>query len=154
MQVILYQNQSADNKINKNIIQQNNFTCVVKQNTSLLEPTIVISKINISNISNCNYMYLDTFERYYFIRNIRACVGCLVEVDGKVDVLMSNRNNILRLTPFITRQEQINNMYFTDNNLPIQNKHQFMYLKIGELPNITNYFLTVNGGVQDDISKL
>lgn len=69
--------------------------CVLKDNTSVRHPTILI-QTSASGVKNlvasshpCNYMYIPDFGRYYYIQDIRSIRGHLVEIDAISDPLKS-----------------------------------------------------------------
>ena len=86
MSVKLCHNSSPVEKIGKNIDSGTSFDCVLKADTSVLKPTIILSS-NADAIKTYNYMYIDDFKRYYFIDDIVSKNNNLWEISGHVDVL-------------------------------------------------------------------
>lgn len=79
------------NKLNKTINDVTNINGVLKQETSIINPTVIIEAVNLSGY---NYMYIQEFGRYYFITDITSVRNGLWRVSGKVDVLMSFKDGI------------------------------------------------------------
>lgn len=111
--VKLCHNSSPVEKIGKNIDSGLDITgCVLKDETSILKPTIRI--LTNSDIHTYNYMYIAEFERYYFIDDIVSVNNNKWEVSGHVDVLETYKNGILGNTAVIRRQTNIFNTYLND----------------------------------------
>lgn len=58
-----------------------------------------------SNLLFCNYAYIPSFKRYYFINDITAISSKVFQLTLAVDVLMSFKDDFLKNTAFITRNE-------------------------------------------------
>lgn len=111
--VKLCHNTSPVEKIGKNIDSGLDITgCVLKDQTSILNPTIRI--LTNSNIHTYNYMYIAEFERYYFIDDIVSVNNNKWEVSGHVDVLETYKNSILANTAVVKRQAALYNTYLND----------------------------------------
>lgn len=85
------------NKLNKTMSNVVNINGVLKQETSVIKPTVLIEA---ENLSGFNYMYINEFGRYYFITDIVCVRQNLWRVSAKVDVLMSFKDGI-STCPFI-----------------------------------------------------
>lgn len=107
-----YKNLSDKRYITKNITNiRNDIQIVLKDNTDMKNPVIIVS--NFSNLKDCNYIYIQEFERYYYINNMefsqqRVLLYCTC------DVLMSFKDEILNLNCVIKRQENRKNLYLDD----------------------------------------
>lgn len=111
--VKLCHNNSPVEKIGKNIDSGLDITgCVLKDQTSILKPTIRI--LTNSDIYTYNYMYIAEFERYYFIDDIVSVNNNKWEVSGHVDVLETYKNSILANTAVVKRQAALYNTYLND----------------------------------------
>lgn len=131
MQVILYKNSAPPNKVNKsaNLSGSKDYhNCIFTQKNALdiLHPSVLLDmNIDIGDVRKYNYMYIPKFSRYYFIDSISA-EGGLIRIDGRCDVLMSHKTDILKSKQYILRQEKNNNSpYLDDNMLPISSKHNY-----------------------------
>lgn len=118
MNVILQTNYSEDIRINKTINDIISLEGVLKEETSIITPTIIIDG-NVSSLAVCNYMTISAFGRRYYITDIRSIRNGLVEIDGKVDVLTSFGAQIRNCTGIIHKQENIWNMYLDDGTFKV-----------------------------------
>lgn len=155
MKIILYQSSDDFNVVNKSLLNPLEILNYnIKFNTSILNPTIELSSINIYDIQNYNYTYIEEFNRYYFISNIVSMTSKKVELTLNVDVLMSFKNEILKQEHNIVRQENKYNSNIVDSNY-IENvevlreivKFENTPLNISNATtNDNNYVLIVAGG--------
>lgn len=125
MNIMLYLNSSPDNKIDKTITLKNEITGALRDNCSIITPSILC---NLESPVGFNYAYIPTFERYYFVKNITVFNNNLYLLDLEVDVLMSNKTEILDQTGIIERQEFLFNLDLYDPELPVK-KENFILTK-------------------------
>lgn len=119
---------------------------------NILSPTFIFN--NNSSLYACNYLYCDTFSRFYYIDNISILTGGRIAVECSVDVLQTYATEIKARTATITRSESIGHpTLYTDKQLPVHpvNKH----ITSIEMPELSgsfsadgeySYLLTVIGG--------
>lgn len=144
--VKLCHNNSPVEKINKNIDAGIDITgCVLKDETSILKPTIRI--LTNQSIYTYNYMYILEFERYYFIDDIVSVNNNKWEVSGHVDVLETYKNSILSQTAVVKRQQNNYNLYLNDPDFMTYNYDMIQTKKFSEsaFNKVLNYVLVVNG---------
>lgn len=79
MTINIMLNNSEDAKINKNITTIASLSGTLKNETSIMNPTILMEG-NVSSIAGCNYMYIPEFGRYYFITDVRSIRNKLYEI--------------------------------------------------------------------------
>ena len=79
------------NKLNKTFSNQRTYSGTLKDQTSVIKPSLIIEA---ENLSLFNYMYIASFGRYYFITDIESVRNNLWKITGKVDVLMSFKSGI------------------------------------------------------------
>ena len=108
--VTFYQNNSEPNKVDKELREIVTLSGVLKDETSIVNPTILIE----SNTIIGNYVYIPTFNRYYYITDIVSFRNKLWQVSLKCDVLMSFRNDIRKNNALVARQQYEYNMYLKD----------------------------------------
>ena len=144
MRVILYNNKSDNNVVNKQIVRIKNMSnVIIKENSSIINPVFIIKNVTNQKIIKSNYLFSDDFNRYYYINNIVAINGGMFELHCSVDVLYTYKNDIKKLTTLIDRQENVFNNYIVDNELPLRCERELDIKKIGNIsPNIS-YVLTV-----------
>ena len=68
--IVLMNNQDELNKIKKNPAPVRTLTGNLRDGTSIVDPEILIEYDGA--LTDCNYMYISTFHRYYFITNIES----------------------------------------------------------------------------------
>lgn len=116
---IIFQTSNSDKRaLDKNITDNFTVTGVLKTETSIINPVIVIEK-SLSDVASCNYMSIPTFgNRKYFITNIKSITNNLVEVTGHVDVLTTYAEGIRKNTGIVYRQESRGNwnLYLDDGS--------------------------------------
>lgn len=124
MNVILYNNASEPNEINKALTQKDSITgAIIKGNISYEAPVVRLAYDG-AVASDINYMYIEDLGRFYFISDIINLTGGRYEVHGKVDVLESFKTAILGLNCIIDKQQNPSNveMYLDDGSYVTQNK--------------------------------
>lgn len=116
MNIKLYRNESNNNVLNKKITLINEYNILLKDNVDVYRPII---KIKTELLNNCNYVFIQDFNRYYYVVNKRSINIEIIELTLECDVLMSFREHILNLKCIIDKQENINlgNKYYDDNSL-------------------------------------
>ena len=89
--------------------------------------------------------------RNYFINEITAKKGKVLELSCHVDVLTTYKDDILKSKQLIERQENVKNNLLVDDMLPLANKREIIGSNVGcVLDEDSNYFiLTTIGGVSE-----
>ena len=131
MKLILYNNHSEDNNINKSLIKIVELTGFLREQASLINPLILIeldpknfgaivdnnqvyvmyNNVKItwdsfsSKVLSANYVYIPDFNRYYFINDIISVRNNLWRIALSIDVSMSYKENIKELKALVTRNE-------------------------------------------------
>lgn len=144
----LYNNGSEGNVLNKNITLITTISGVLKENCSILKPSILIQG-DLSTFNKCNYAVIDAFNRSYYISDIVSETNNLIRLDMDVDVLYTYRTDILKLTGMLARSESNGNNYVADSAVVSQ---------IGSPSEIINYdpvddycfILAVTGSGEDE----
>lgn len=135
MNVYLFKNQSPPNQVDKALTSKKeieNVRFIEKDTLDILNPTVLI-KISdeVSDIAKYNYMSIPKFNRYYYIDSVSA-EGGLWRINGRVDVLMSHKKDILASKQYIIRQQSKNNSpYLDDNMMPISSQHNYVGKEFG-----------------------
>ena len=93
MQCSLMVNSSERNTLNKAISNSKSFECKLIDNTSVINPSLLIETG--SNPSGYNYAYISAFKRYYYITDIISVTNTLWQINCHTDVLMSFKGQIL-----------------------------------------------------------
>lgn len=126
-QIDLYNCASPPNVVNKDIsIRYDSPMGTLRSGSSIIDPIIVIhTDASPGWRKGFNYAYIEEFGRYYYVTNIIAVNGVLPsenypsptqlwEIHMHVDVLMSFKDEILRQTAIVARQENRYNLMLDD----------------------------------------
>lgn len=144
MNVIFYHSNSDKRKVDKTLTNISTLSCDIIDDTSIINPRLKI-KYN-SNLLTSNYIYIPSFNRYYFITNITTSKGYLW-IDTSVDVLMSFKSEIRNTTAVIDRQEYQYNKYLNDANYTGYAYEILSAYKMGNIFTKSSVpYLTVLGG--------
>lgn len=145
-------------KINKNVdVDHPDFelSCEVKENESIIEPTIRATKNNFGkNFFRVNYAYISDFGRFYFIDSIIVETGGIISLNCSIDPLMTYSANLMNTAFEIARSEAVNSKYYIDNEKALTTRKVFTYQEFtgstnGNIPqDLTGnkYTITVAGG--------
>ena len=86
-------------------------TAVIKNDADILYPVLEVAYN--SSVLTANYLYIDTLQRYYYIKNIKLDRQRIF-LECEVDVLKSYYNEIKNLSCVVSRQENNYNTYLND----------------------------------------
>ena len=145
MHVYLYTTPDEKNKLNKTLNNAVYFEGVLKEETSVIKPSIVIEA---SNLSQYNYMYIGEFGRFYFISDITSVKNNLWRINGVVDVLMSFKDAI-ESCPIILSNTQVTESenYMMGDVWKTLVKHKTDIISFSSgLNNTGEYILITSGG--------
>lgn len=112
-EIVLMTNNSEKNKVTKKTTSVSTINGTLKQATSIIDPVLLIEG-NLSSLAKVNYVSIPSFNRYYFVTNIRSDRNSLIEISCHVDVLMSFASEIKKNNAIIRRQEKNWNLYLND----------------------------------------
>lgn len=123
------------------------FDCVLKSETSVLNPTITLNA-NLTSIATYNYAYIPHFNRYYFIDDVKSIRNNLIEISMTSDALASYRNDIGNYTTYISRASENYNYKSYDNEVDAQCDYNH-YVALGSTSYIDNsnlfYVISISG---------
>ena len=88
----LYNTDSPNETINKHKSNEVEYNIRIKKQTSVNNPVIILKS---NTYIDSNYAYIPSFDRYYYIRNIRVFPNKVYELSLKCDVLESFKEDIL-----------------------------------------------------------
>lgn len=169
MEIILYNNLSEDNKLNKNIVKIIKLEGALREASSLTNPSILI-ELNPSNfdsyvaddnrrlvvfngikitwesfiydyIISANYVYIPDFNRYYFINDIISIRNNMWRLNMHVDVLMSYKKEIGKTYALVSRNEFVYNKLLEDNKISYQSNKNVELISDDELD--VEYFINL-----------
>lgn len=100
---IFYTNKSDDRKVDKTLTEiSTSSVTYYKSNTNIMDPTITVDMF--ANFQKCNYVYLEDFQRYYFIRSITVSQQRII-IDLHIDVLKTYGSQIRGQRAIVKRQQ-------------------------------------------------
>lgn len=109
MRVILYNTTSDNRVLSKNIALIKEIDAELKDANNVISPTLKIQRFE--GWEKVNYIYIKSFNRYYYVNTIKQLLGNTILLDCSVDVLMSNKDAIRNLTCIIDKQENSSTAY-------------------------------------------
>lgn len=107
----LMYNASDVNVLTKSTSILGTYTGTLKDKTSILSPVILLEG---TIPTNCNYMYISTFGRYYFIDDVVSVGNNVFQVSAHVDVLTTYASQIRGCTGIVARNQNKWNLYIDD----------------------------------------
>lgn len=147
MTITLYQTSSENNVVDKTITGGIVLTGTLRQETSVLSPSIRI--VTNTNISGYNYAYISEFGRFYYIKEIVTVRSGVWDVGFRCDVLMTYKTQIRGLTAVVERQENQYNAYVNDPEFILMNKKR---IQTKEFPygfsQLQHYIIAISGGYE------
>lgn len=151
MKITFYSISDDRKKIRKNISNKigETSTLKIKENTSVMNPTIDVTADTVGNWSTVNYAYIPDFGRYYFVDSVELRNDGVVSVTMTVDVLKTYEAKLLATSFFIARSESLNSKWYIDTERPLTNRRVTSYKPIGKIDqNSTGrkFAITVAGG--------
>lgn len=123
----------------------------------MLNPSLVLDWFD--GISNYNYVYIDTFDRYYFITGTTLTSGKRCVMSCAVDVLHTYHADITKCTGTVLRSESIGKpTMISDSKLPIHtNERTIDSINFPDTPFTrtvgSHYILTTIGGSPSSTSE-
>lgn len=112
MDIILGTTADEKNKLHKTFDNQVTFSGFLREESSVITPTVTIEAVNLSGY---NYMYIPSFGRYYFIKDIASVRTNLWRVKGSVDVLMSFADGLETCPIILSDEESETDDYMSGN---------------------------------------
>jgi len=104
VEITLYNTLDNDNVINKDLTMIYSFSLKLKKDTDIVNPTILLNDKNSMDFTECNYCYLEDFNRYYFIRDIESINNNIWRLALECDVLETYKDDILNSDVEINRK--------------------------------------------------
>ena len=144
MEVILYKNSSENNVIGKSLVQIKSVECNLKNDVSVVNPTLVLSYTD--SILDSNYCFIPKFNRYYFIDEIIPITGDRSIIKCRVDVLESFKDDIKSLTAIINKQETIADKFIDDGSWIVENKDFLQSYNFSNGFNDNGEFILITAG--------
>lgn len=151
MEINLFTCNAERNRIDKSAYLTNRFVLSgsFRASTSALNIEVDVEKTNPVKY-DYNYMYIEEFNRYYYIDDIVSIRTNVWTIKASVDVLMSFKTDILKSSAIIDKveTESVANLYLDDGSFVMDTRK---YNEIKEFPNGFNdsgsYILICAGGI-------
>ena len=144
MNIILYQNISEYNAVNKSIQELVTLTGTLREESSIIDPIITISDID-RYVGSMNYAYIPDFNRYYIITNIESVNSNLWRVSFHVDVLFTYRAQIKSNSAIIERNENQYDLKLNDGLFKTQQNPRIAQFPFPSGFNTWNFVLAIAG---------
>lgn len=147
MNLTFYNNTGDIRQLNKNITQIGSapITAQLTYSVTISDPSFVMSYD--ANLINANYVYVQEWGRYYFIKDRRMIDGNRIEMSCHIDVLMSFKNEILNSDVIASRSASHANPWIPDDLVGDEGTFETYYRKSNTTPfsSTGSYLLTVAG---------
>lgn len=101
-------------KTNKLTLIRDFSNCVLKNITSTMDVTLTFHIDNMELLTTANYVYIPSLSNYYFVDDIIFGGANQVTLKCHEDVLMSYKDDILKLNCTIARNTILKNGYLVD----------------------------------------
>lgn len=138
-----YINASEEHVLDKSLTKiEENVDIELKENTNFINPIIILSR---ERSIDFNYVYITTFKRYYFVKNVTYSQQRYY-IDLAVDVLMSYNSGIKKLELIANRSSSRFNVYQPDEHVKFLQKSIIATQKFPEGFAGNSLILAVNGG--------
>lgn len=148
MNIILYNNRAERSAVDKTALLINPIAMsgTLRAECSITNPVIEVQS---TGLITSNYVFIEEFNRYYFIDEITSVRNGLWRISMTVDVLMSFKTEILNQRALIHRAKQVGNTdSFTpsliDNLFPVENYKITKKLTLQYNSTATDYSLPIN----------
>ena len=136
-------NSSPEIYVNKSVSISKQVDCNLKGEVDILHPTLIVKDVA---IGSCNYMQIPDFSnRYYYIDSAITRNNGILEITGRVDVLMSHKTEILALGGIVARQENNFNGELKDVDYTALNYKRVQTKAFSHTFNSNNFVLIVAG---------
>ena len=96
--------------------------CILKNGTSIVNPTIQLQLAFNSDYSNYNYCHIPDFGRFYYIRDL-VWNNSIAEFVLVSDIMASFKSDIGAYNGLISRSSAAFNTYLVDNTVVVENRN-------------------------------
>lgn len=131
------------NAFPKNFNWSLDLTGALKAPSNIISPTILVE---CENPSAYNYLYIPSFNRYYFIENCVSVRTGLWEISCKCDVLQTYSSQIKANSGIVLRQKNMRSKYLTDNKIALNNTMRVRLKAFNYTFGAQHLLLTTAGG--------
>ena len=155
MQVTLYSTSDDRKKVTKTITSISTMAAQATQQCSVLTPRLILGGDAVVNAINANYCYIDTFARYYFIKEHITDTASRIIIDCEYDPLMSYGAQLRDTNQLVTRSESVGApTKIIDSKYPLASEKDMLVIRFegGNMNlasanvNSNNFVMNVAGG--------
>lgn len=138
--------------INKTLTDEAVYNCEFLDKVDMITPAMRLY-CSATTFTN-NYVYIPTFDKYYFVVNSSVDSARTIILQLQLDVLKTYENKLLNSDFLIVRNENIKSNYIEDSKLPILPYQHMKVIEFSEndfnidtaTENNYNFLLNVAGG--------
>ena len=109
--ITLYNYSTPPNTIGKGASFVETLSGTFRDSVSVTDPVFTIER---SSPIGFNYVYIEAFQRFYYVTGVSADLHGIVTVSCTVDTLETNASAIEQMNAIIRRQENAYNLYLDD----------------------------------------
>ena len=150
MTIKTYRFLGDSRKVDKTITSVSTYSnAVIVGDMSIHTPTISLQLDSFTDVINFNYIYIPELRRYYYVVDSTIREDGFVQLQCKVDVLKSFKNDILASTQYIDRQQNKCTYQLPDGMYNIKSNRNLTIKNFGNViiePN-ANFLLQTSGKV-------
>lgn len=139
MQIKVYSGFSKENNSTKQPTGGTTVNCVLKENTSLVNPIFILNGASFST------NYVEWNGRYYFVDDVVSIRNDAVELHCSVDALASWKTSIGSSSQYVTRAAGAYDPYCVDGLYPTENRASVSYTYMSGLKTSGNIDLIGTG---------
>ena len=141
--IVLMNNQEELNKISKSPVTVMTLNGTLREETDIIDPAINVEYAG--TLTNVNYMYIQEFNRYYFITKIESIRTNLWRIYGHCDVLKTYSDAILGTPCVVARSENRYNLYLNDSAFKAYSNPRLQIAKFPQKFTGEDYVLIMKG---------
>lgn len=150
MTIKTYRFLGDSRKVDKTLTAVSTYSnAVIVGDMSIHTPTISLQLDSFTDVINFNYIYIPELRRYYYVVDSTIREDGFVQLQCKVDVLKSFKNDILASTQYIDRQQNKCTYQLPDGMYNIKSNRNLTIKNFGNViiePN-ANFLLQTSGKV-------
>lgn len=109
--ITLYNYTTSPNTVGKGATIVESYTGTFRDSVSITEPVFTIER---TSPTGFNYVYIEAFNRFYYVTGVSADLHGMITVSCTVDPLETNITAIAQMNAIIRRQENQYNLYLDD----------------------------------------
>lgn len=132
--ISLHRTTSPANSLTKGMANVYSFNGTLKEGSSIVDPVVMVE--NNGAITGVNYAHIESFGRYYFIKDIKNVYNNMWEITLHSDALSSFASQIRNCQAVVAKNETRFNLYLNDSNFRC---YQNPYIIQKQFPNGFNY---------------